>query len=76
MAFNSEEYSGRTINMSDEDWINTTDDDIYDWAESGEEYEYATAQREAARERLKVQQQITQPDADESTEPKFATEEN
>ena len=76
MAFNSEEYSGRTINMSDEDWINTTDDDIYDWAESGEEFEYATAQREAARERLKVQQQSTQPDADESTEPKFATEED
>ena len=80
MAFNSEEYSGRTINMSDEDWINTTDDDIYDWAESGEEFEYATAQREAARERLKVQQQSTQPntntDVDTDVEPKFATEEN
>ena len=79
MAFNSEEYSGRTIDMSDEDWINVTDDDIYDWAENGEELEYATAQREAARERLKTQQQSTQTDTDntnENIEPEFATEED
>ena len=74
----------RTIDMSDEDWANVTDDEIYDWAQNGEEYEYATSQREAARERLKVQQQSTQPntdtntdvDADTDVEPKFATEEN
>lgn len=79
MAFNNEEYSGRTIDMSDEDWVSTTDEDILEWAENGEEFEYATAQREAAIERLKTQQQRTQPDtddADESTEPKFATEED
>ena len=70
----------RTIDMSDEDWANVTDDEIYDWAQNGEEYEYATAQREAARERLKTQQQSTQPntntDVDADVEPKFATEEN
>ena len=74
----------RTIDMSDEDWANVTDDEIYDWAQNGEEYEYATSQREAARERLKTQQQSTQPNTDTNTdvdvdtdvEPKFATEEN
>ena len=80
----SQTVGHRTIDMSDEDWANVTDDEIYDWAQNGEEYEYATAQREAARERLKVQQQSTQPntdtntdvDADTDVEPIFATEEN
>ena len=80
----SQTVGHRTIDMSDEDWANVTDDEIYDWAQNGEEYEYATAQREAAKERLKVQQQSTQPNTDTNTdvdvdtdvEPKFATEEN
>ena len=59
-ASGSDEYTGRSIDLSDEEWLNVSDDDIFDWAESNEELEYARAQREAAKKRVEQQRQTQQ----------------